>query len=189
MTQSPDTVSVNLYPSAEITIPERGVRLQITSDFPRMTKARIRVECEKPQTFTLALRVPPWAQSMVMRSAGGGTNMSDTNRRALLLRSWKGVSTVDVEFVTKVRTVPWPLKNPKGVAVFDGPLCLGLSSSDAKIDLPWAVQVDASGRPQAIEPSSHTTKPLKPINAQWLTPDEKDPARWRILFQTEKAAK
>ena len=39
VTQSPDTISVNLYPSAEITLPNRGVRLQITSDFPRMTKA------------------------------------------------------------------------------------------------------------------------------------------------------
>ena len=70
VTQSADTVSVNLYPSAEIELPERGVRLQITSDFPRMTKARIRVECERPQSFTLALRIPPWARSMKVKQDG-----------------------------------------------------------------------------------------------------------------------
>ena len=36
VTQSADTVAVNLYPSAEIALPDRGVRLEITSDFPRM---------------------------------------------------------------------------------------------------------------------------------------------------------
>jgi DUF1680 family protein len=196
VTQSADTVSVNLYPSAEITLPERGVRLQITSDFPRMTKARIRMECEKPQTFTLALRVPPWANLMVVKSDGGRVDMPDAGRRAILSRNWKGVSTVDIEFHSEVRTVSWPEKAPKGVAVFDGPLCLGLSSSDAKIDLPWAVQVnvagqpvlDEKGRPQVIEPFGNTVRPLEPINARWLTPDEKDPARRRILFQTGKVA-
>ena len=93
-----------------------------------------------------------------------------------------------------MRTVPWPYEEPKGVAVFDGPLCLGLSSSDAKVDLPWAVLVDASGRPvldsrgrpQVVEPYDHKVMSLEPINSQWLTPDVKAPARYRILFRPEK---
>ena len=191
VTQSADTVSVNLYPSAEITLPDRGVRLQISSDFPRMTTARIRVECEKPQEFTLALRVPSWANLVAVKCLGAHTGISADGRRALLPRKWKGASTVVAEFLTEVRTVSWPLKNPKGVAVFDGPLCMGLSSSAANVDVPWTVRLDASGqplldragRPQVIEPLSKTVKPLEPINSRWLTPDEKDPARWRILFR------
>ena len=74
---------------------------------------------------------------------------------------------------------------------------MGLSSSNANVDLPWAVKLDAAGRPvldnagrpQVVEPSSRAVKPLEPINAQWLTPDAKDPARRRILFQVEKPAK
>jgi DUF1680 family protein len=189
VTESADTVSVNLYPSAEITLPDRGVRLQISSDFPRMSKARIRVECEKPQQFTLALRVPPWAGSVV-KCDGARPEISADGRRELVYYTWEGTSTVDIEFRSVMRTVWWPVKNPKGVAVFDGPLCMGLSSSAANVDLPWTVQLDKSGqplldsagRPQVVEPSTHTVKPLEPINARWLTPDAKDPARRRIVF-------
>jgi hypothetical protein len=191
VTQTAGTVSVNLYPSAEIALPDRGVRLHISSDFPRMTKATIRVECDRPRRFPLALCVPPWANLLVVKCDGAAAKASADGRRVLLLRPWKAVSTVDVEFLTDVRTVSWRLKNAKGVAVFDGPLCMGLSSSAAKLDLPWTVKLDAAGKPvldgagwsQVVDPSSHTVKPLEPINSRWLTPDEKDPARWRILFQ------
>lgn len=196
VTQSADTVSVNLYPSAEITLPDRGVRLQISSDFPRMTKAQIRIECEKPQKFTLVLRVPSWGQSCDVLAEKEllddlDWKLSGSDARASLSREWKGTAKIDLKFGTKVLAVPWPRNNPKSVAVFDGPLCLGLSSSAANVALPWTVKLDAAGkpaldaagRPQVINPSTHTVKALEPINSRWLTPDEKDPARWRILFQ------
>jgi hypothetical protein len=79
------------------------------------------------------------------------------------------------------------------VALFDGPLCLGLSSETADVNLPWAVLVDAAGqpvlnnegRPQVIEPSGRTVKTLEPIGARWLTPDVRNPARKCVLFQTK----
>jgi DUF1680 family protein len=198
VTQSGDMIDVNLYPTAEIKIPERGLRLEISSDFPRMTKACIRVECEKPQTFTLALRVPPWNNAMIGKCNGVAIEPIPAGRRAnFLLREWKGTTNIEIEFKSAVRTVSWPVKNPKGVAVFDGPLCYGLSSNTANVDLPWAVLVDAAarpvldseGRPQAIDPASRKVCVLEPINAAWLTPDVKNPARRRILFQTQQAEK
>ena len=71
---------------------------------------------------------------------------------------------------------------------------MGLSSSTANVDKPWAVLVgtfgrvvrDSEGRPQVIEPASGVKRSLEPINAQWLTPDAKNPARRRILFQTQE---
>jgi hypothetical protein len=194
VTQSGDAVSVNLYPSAEITLPKQGVRLIISGDFPRMTKATIRVEYEKPQTFTLALRIPSWASSMNVTCNGVPVESPQKGRRMLLKREWKGVTTIDIAFPHELRTVPWPEKKPIGFAVFDGPLCLGLSSESADPKLPWAVLVDDSnqpipdkaGRPQVVNPSDNTKKPLVPINSKWLTPDEKDPARWRILFSTKQ---
>jgi hypothetical protein len=194
-TQSSDTVSVNLYPAAEITIPERGLRLEMSGDFPRMTTAHIRVVCEKPQSFTLALRVPPWNGAMFVKCDGVAAEPVLAGRRALLTREWKGATNIDIENVRAVRTVSWPANDPKGVAVFDGPLCYGLSSGKADIELPWAVLVDAAdrpildseGRPQVVEPSSQKTLLLEPINSHWLTPDVKDPARCRILFKTQRA--
>ncbi len=196
-TRSENTIDVNLYPTADIDIPEQGVRLDITGDFPRMTKARIRVECAKPQTFTLALRIPPWNGTTIVKRDGVDFKPTVNGRRMLLTREWKDVTNVDIQFISAVRTVPWPAKDPQGVAVFDGPLCLGLSSDTADVDLPWAVIVDAAnrpildaaGRPQAIEPSSQKRCVLEPINAHWLTPDVNNPARRRILFRTQQVEK
>jgi rhamnogalacturonyl hydrolase YesR len=192
VTQSDDTISVNLYPSAEIVLPERGVRLDVSCDFPKMTRVRIRVACEKRQSFTLALRIPPWARSMRVQHDGLEVQLPEKGRRVLLSGKWEGMTTVDVQFANEIRTVRWPVKKPEGVAVFDGPLCLGLSGSTANVDLPWAVPVDAAGRPvldhgrpQVVDPSGHTTKPLQAINSRWLAPDVKAPARWRILFQIQ----
>jgi DUF1680 family protein len=195
VTQSDDAVWVNLYAPAEITLPGRDMRLEISGDFPRMTRARIRVWCEKPQSCALALRVPPWARSMQVKCDGGPVEQTKGGRRVQLSRTWSGSAVIDMEFVTDVHTVAWPAAEPKGVAVFDGPLCLGLSSEAADVDLPWAVLADASGRPvldgegrpQVADPASNTVKALEPISAKWLTPDVKNPARKRVLFQIKKA--
>ncbi|MBN2579618.1 MAG: glycoside hydrolase family 127 protein [Pirellulales bacterium] len=194
VTQSGETVSVNLYPSAEITLPERGVKLEISGDFPRMSKAQIRVECTKPQSFTLALRIPPWSRSMKVTCNGVPVAMPEKGNRVLLKREWKGISTIYVDFAIELRLVSWPARNPKGVAVFDGPLCLGLSSDSADLALPWTVAVDAAGRPvvdaqgrpQVVDPSGNK-KLIEPINSKWQDPDVKNPARWRILFRTLKS--
>jgi DUF1680 family protein len=193
VTETGDTISVNLYPTAQIVIPNRGVRLDISGDFPRMTKAHIRVVCETPQTFALALRIPPWADSMTVECNGAAVETPKNSRRVLISRQWSGAAEVATEFAHKVRTVPWPARNPKGAAIFDGPLCFGLASDKANVDLPWTVLVDAAGRPtldkdgrpQAIELSAGTPVALAPVSSRWLTPEAKDPARQRIMFQTQ----
>jgi DUF1680 family protein len=194
VTQSGDTISVNLYPAAEIAIPERGVRLEMSGDFPRMTNARVRVVCEKPQSFTLALRIPPWNGATFVKRDGVAAEPVLAGRRALVTREWTGATDIDIVNIRAFRAVPWPAGNPKGEAVFDGPLCFGLPSDKADVDLPWAVLVNSAGQPildqegnvQAMEPSSGATASLAPINSRWQTPEAKAPARQRILFQTKR---
>jgi hypothetical protein len=194
-TQSDDTVWINLYPSAEIRLPERGLHLEIASDFPHMTKAQIRIECEKPHFASLALRIPPWARAMKVKCDGVQVEAPKAGRRVLLSRTWNVPTLIDIEFAADLHTVPWPAAKPKGLAIFDGPLCLGLSSEAADVDLPWAVLVDESGRPvldgagrpQVVEPSGRTSSALEPVGARWLTPDVKNPAHKRILFQKSES--
>ena len=193
MTESDGTTQINLYPSAAVVLPDRGMRVEISSDFPRLTNTRIRVECQKAETHSLALLIPPWARAMKVKCNGLEVAQPKAGRRVLLSRTWRASTTIDVEFVAGLRIVFWPAKEPKGVALFDGPLCLGLSSEAADVNLPWAVLVDAAGqpvlnnegRPQVIEPSGRTVKTLEPIGARWLTPDVRNPARKRVLFQTK----
>jgi len=189
-TQSDDTVRINLYPSAEIQLPGHGARLEIVSDFPRLTKARIRVVCERRRAFALALRVPAWARSMKVKCEGRPVESPRAGQRVILSRTWRGTTPVDIEFEGGLRVVPWPAREAGRVAVFDGPLCLGLASGAADVDLPWAVLVNgsgqlvlgSSGRPQVTEPSGRTLSALEPIGADWLKPEVKDPARRRVLF-------
>jgi hypothetical protein len=191
VTESDDTVSVNLYPSAEVLLAERGVRLKISSDFPRMSEATIDVECEKPQSFSLALRVPQWVRTMRVKSDGVQVMKPASDGRVVLSRRWKGTTTLEIEFASEPCMVPWPVKEPKGVGVFVGPLCFGLSNEVADLSLPWTVLEDASGRPllddkgrpQVAEPSGRTAA-LEPVSAGWLAPDVKNPARRRVLFQS-----
>ena len=190
VTQSDDTVFVNLYPSATITLPERDICLKMTSDFPRMNKIRISVICQKPESFTLALRVPPWAEDMQVQIDGSVVEKQGSGRRMCLTHKWKNTVMIDIAFVTGLQAVPWPADKPRGVALFDGPLCLGLSSETADVDLPWSLLVDASGRPrlddkgrpQVVEPSGRIVTALKPVSAFWLLNEVKDPVRRRILF-------
>lgn len=195
-TQSNDAVSINLYCDAEISLPELDSQIAISGDFPRMTKARIRVETEKPRSFALALRIPPWTRSMKVQCDGVDVELPKNERRAtFIMREWSGAATIEIAFKNEVRTAAWPPGKPKGTAIFDGPLCLGLSSDAGNVDLPWAVKIDASGRPildregrpLLEEPASREAKPLEPINAKWLKPDANDPARRRILFEIQKA--
>jgi hypothetical protein len=87
-----------------------------------------------------------------------------------------------------------PSRTGQAAAVFDGPFCLGVSSATVDVDLPWAVLVDASDklvldgqhRPQAREPSGCTVNAFAAIGESWLTPDVRNPARKRFLFQTRK---
>jgi len=194
VTESDDAVFVNLYPQADIVLPEKGVRLEITGDFPRLNEVRIRLESAEPRHLTLALRVPAWAETAQVKCDGEPVDSSVTGGRVLLSRTWKGESDVEIEFKSGLRLVPWPAQKPLGVGVFDGPLCLGLPASAGDVDLPWAVVVDSSGRPsldaqgrpRIVDPSGRLLAGLVPVSADWLIPDAKDPIRRRILFGTKR---
>lgn len=197
VTESDDTIFVNLYPEAEISLPGKNARLEISGDFPRMNKVRARVISAKPRSFAVALRIPAWADDVKVTCAGAAVPKPASGRRVLVRRRWEGTTDVDIEFVSGPRLAPWPAGRPLGVGIFDGPLCLGLSAADGDIGLSWAVLVDeagrpmldARGRPQVVGPGDRVLGRLEPISAGWLIPDVKDPVRRRVLFPTRPAAR
>jgi hypothetical protein len=188
------TVFLNLYAEADVALPEQGARLVVRSDFPRMSEVRLRIECPEPRDFTLALRVPAWAEAAEVWCGGERVTKPATGRRVLISRTWAGRTDVDIDFKAGLRLEPWPPEGPLGVGVFDGPLCLGFPATAGDVEAPWAVLVDRSGRPlldvagrpQAIDPSMRALVPLEPVSSGWLLPDAVDPVEWRILFATKK---
>jgi DUF1680 family protein len=139
-----------------------------------MNKVQIRILSQKLQSFTLAPRIPPWARDMHVVCDGAEVKKSESANRLSLTRTWKCQTIVDIGFAAEILAVPWPSEHPHGVALFAGPLCLGLSADDEDLD-----------RPQLSEPSGRIITGLRPISDLWLVPDVFDPIPRRVLFQTK----
>ena len=195
VTEGDDTVFVNLYPEAAVDLPGKGVRLEISSDFPRLSRVRIRVISTEGRKFALALRIPAWAEAAEVSCGGNLVTKRETGTRLLVARRWRGVTDVDIEFRAGVRLVPWPPGKPSGTGVFDGPLCLGLPADAADVEASWEILTDDSGRPrldaqgraQVADRSGLVIHALEPVSARWLLPDVRNPMRRRILFSTKGA--
>lgn len=189
-TRAGETVFVNLFPDVEIDVPELGARFSLTGDFPRMSRARIRVWCEGRREFTLALRNHSGSDGLAAAVKGKTFRLPDGARRVLIRRTWESGDTVDLRFDTRVRFVAGSGGEPAKVAIFDGPLCLGLSDARADVDAAWTARVgagggpelDGEGRPLIVGPSGMPIAPLAPVAEDWQAPDVHNPRRWRILF-------
>lgn len=190
VTQNSDTVYVNLYADAVVRVPDREATLWIKSDFPRLRSATITVQCDEPQEFAVALRVPTWARSVTLQLDGKVVETAAENGRIVLRQKWPHKSVLSLTFDSPTRVVKWPASKSAGIAVFEGPLCLGLCSENGDLNLPWQVVLNEQGAPALNEqgmplvenPSTGVRAPLKPIGAEWLVPDTHEPRRFRVLF-------
>ena len=196
-------VDVNLYPSAKIDFQDGGARVEIESDFPRMRRAALTIRCDDPKEMGLRLRVPDWADGMTVKVNGvevarrrgpertgervEGVTANTARERIVIDRRWRSGDRLDIEFSGGLRLVP----SFGGLAVFDGPLCLALTSAEADVDAFTAVLVDSEGKlvlssdgkPQAVGANGALTTAFRPIADDWLSPEIKDPHRLRILFR------
>jgi len=148
-----------------------------------MSHVSITVHCDRPQRFGLLLRVPRWAEGVGLQLSGERVTPKMRGGRMLLSHTWRGGETVELVFGGGMRLVPWPSGKPEGVAVYNGPLCLGLSSAVAKVDEPWRVRQTSPGRIELLAPSGKPVSGLAPVGDDWLNPDVHDPHRLRILFR------
>lgn len=188
VTSAGSEASIHLYPAAEIDLPGQGLRLSLESDFPRQSRARIRVQAQRGGEAVLALRIPAWAEGLEVRRDGAPVREKPEGRR-LRLRGWKGVETIEILFKSGTRFVPWTGEEGDAFGVFDGPLCLGLPESAGNVEQAWTVAVDERGRPRTdvsgavlAESAAGAKAALLPIASDWQHPDVFTPRRWRVLF-------
>lgn len=190
VTTSGDTLEVNLYPCATVHVPAPDVRLEIVSDYPRMGHARVTVLARPGEEFALALRVPAWAEGLVA-SCGGTEYVGRPGQRVVIRRHWQAGDAVELRFPSRLRAVRWPDASASAFGVYDGPLCLGLSSEGGDVERFAYVPLRRSGNP--IDDGTGHVRPLDeageraegvlaPIGEGWLNPDVKAPHRIRVLF-------
>lgn len=196
VTQSGKAVEVNLYSPADVALPEAGCRLEIQSDFPRCSHAVITVRCDKSRRFPLHLRVPAWAEGVSVAVNGEDVDLK-RGSRAVLDRRWSSGDVVKIHFQSGLRLVKQTVAGPDKVAVFDGPLCLGLSALDGDVDAlqflatdeKGALVLTPTGRPQVLGAAGRPASLLKPVYLNWQDPDVKNPHRMRVLFGLRKPDK
>jgi hypothetical protein len=199
-------IEINLYPCAAVDLPELGARIEIESDFPRMSRASVTVHCDRPMKRALRFRLPAWAEGTAVKLNGkdvGGraAHQGDAGRpgesgpggRIVLDREWRSGDRVEIEFGGSLRLVPWPGADSDRAAVFDGPLCLAISNADTDVDAYDRIFVSADGKlalsidgkPQAVDAKGAVVTSFRPIAEDWLSPDVKNPHRLRILFKKQ----
>jgi hypothetical protein len=182
---------VNLFAEVTVEFPEDGLKIAIAGDFPRMSEAKITFVAAGSGDFAVRLRVPLWAGGMAVRLNGSPVETAlDDGFRVVIDRSWSTGDVLSVNFTGAIRAVRWQAAGPSRWAVFDGPLCLALSSANADVGRPWSIAVDqhatpirdAQGRFQLSDGQATSWLPLEPVADDWTNPDVNDPHRLRILF-------
>lgn len=192
VTEKQDALFVNLFASAKINLPDKYSHLSITGDFPRMSKAEIKLSTDKSVKYDLALRKPAWADSVEILINNKSVRSDEEGGYLHIKRRWHGTSVVQIRFVSGYRIFPWPKNNPVGVAIYDGPLCMGLPCDRANVDAGWILMtddtglpvLDTAGRPQVSDSAGIRQTWLEPVGSRWLDPDVREPLRRRILYRS-----
>ena len=120
-------VYVNLYTPSTATWTSPGARLalrQIT-EYPYDKFIRLDVTASCPETFSVFLRIPVWAQGASLTTNG----MRDSRKLepgtfAEIRREWKTADRIELELPLRMRLEPVDAQHPDTVALVSGPLAL-----------------------------------------------------------------
>ncbi len=160
-----DSVFVNLFIPSELTWPEKGLRLEQETDYPRSGRTALTVTSGAPGALTLRVRCPGWAASPVLFELNGkpldlpgrpGTYASVT-------RVWAKGDRLVVSVPMAVRTEAMQ-GNPSKVAFLYGPVVLAADMGPAPVGetIPYAIEQTANlgERPVAVPLLVRSDAPL-----------------------------
>jgi len=124
---SPGGVYVNLYAPSTVTWTVAGARLalrQIT-EYPYDRFIRLDVTASRPETFSVFLRIPEWAEGASLAVNGmRDSRKLDPGTFAEVRREWKTADRIELELPLKMRLEPVDAQHPSTVALVSGPLTL-----------------------------------------------------------------
>jgi hypothetical protein len=124
-----------------------GVALNVETDYPAGDTVAIGVSPDRPEEFSLRLRVPGWSQATELR-VGGEPVPVEPGTYAIVRRTWAPGDTVTLKLDLRARAVAMPGGRPY-TAVVRGPVVLAFDKRITR-DLEgggWAgLRVRADGR-------------------------------------------
>jgi len=132
-------VAVNLYTPSRAQWRENGsvFAIEQKTAYPLEESVTLRMECERPATITLQLRIPSWTAPMPqIRVNGKPASFAVRRGFAHVRRSWRSGDTVTLELPMKFRTEAIDEQHKETVALLRGPLVyvqLNPAQSGAKL--------------------------------------------------------
>jgi hypothetical protein len=123
-----DGIYVNLYLPSKVTWTQNNTRCSLTqqTSYPASNTSELRFELERPENFTVYLRIPAWADAKSRVAVNGKRAESDIvpGKFLALRRTWKSGDRVEFEVGMPLRLQPVDDQNPGTVALMRGPLAL-----------------------------------------------------------------
>ena len=139
--QSADGVWVNLYIGGQASATPGStpkVTVEQTTSYPWDGHIKLRVSAEKPEEFTLHLRVPGWATASTIALNGKRISPPVSKGYAHIHRKWTTSDLVELSIpleVEKLEANPNVLQARGKIALRRGPLIYCLEQADHKADL------------------------------------------------------
>ncbi len=178
--QSGDTLFVNLFIPSTVEWQSRRAAFELTTKYPYEGAVAFKVtKLAGPKTFTVAIRVPGWAEGLTPRVNGEGVVVGRGKGYALIRRAWRVGDIVSFDVPLPLRTEATP-GDDKVIAILRGPMVLAADLAGA--DQPWDGDAPAlvgadliGGFVPTAEPAVYKTKGIgrpgdmtfKPFYAQW----------------------
>jgi uncharacterized protein len=144
-------VYVNLYaPStASWTTPGARLALRQITEYPYDSVIRLDVTASRPETFSVFLRIPEWAEGASLTLNGlRDSRKLQPGAFAEIRREWKTADRIELELPLKMRLESVDAQHPNTVALISGPLVLmPLGSASQRVAKPalLAAQPESPG--------------------------------------------
>jgi DUF1680 family protein len=102
---------VNLYiPSVVKTKTPKGqpLELQIITDYPNTGKVKIRVNVEKPEEFTVKLKIPSWSEKTQLTGKNLKSSFAPAGKYAEIKKKWQLDDEISLTFDMRCKLIDAP---------------------------------------------------------------------------------
>lgn len=135
--QSPEGIYVNLFVPSRVSWLRNGSHISIeqSTQYPYASDVSMRVHADRPETFTVFLRVPQWAGHNTSVSINGRNIQTDLQPGSFLpvKREWKDGDTIEYTIDRSLRLEAVDARHPNTVALLCGPVSLfAINSPNSK---------------------------------------------------------
>ncbi len=120
------TLWVNQYVPSELDWRERGVRVTQVTRYPEDGRIQVRLQMDRPQRFTVRMRVPGWmkdGEGFQLGLSGERTNPRVADGWLIIDRTWKDGDWIEIHLPMALRTEGFPDDRSQHALLW-GPLVL-----------------------------------------------------------------